>query len=247
MRAFRHLTGPDEPRRIVRVWEPHDPVSYFAHVIFGIIAYGAGITALAVTKGSRKHVLAGRVFAVGMIVPALTALIFFLEMRFPLIVFQSLAVLYLVPSGILALRVPSRHRTYDGLLSIVPLALCGAGVAQTSRVLAQGTAALQLFGPLLFATIFGSLFLSDLRRLVSAADRSPDLRRHLVRMNLAFAFATMAVLREAIPLGLAFELTVILPLALVLPFILYHYRRIQMEDQGSRGTGLRRVGSPDLS
>lgn len=216
--------------------ESIDLISYWSHVLFGIVAYGAGITALSVTKGSPRHVLAGRIFAAGMIVAALTSLVFALERPFPLLFVQAAAVLYLVPSSMLALR---NERTYakplESVLLLIPLAICGFATLRLVQV-ARDAVLLTVMGPFLVAVVFGGLVAGDLHWITSRpSGQVIRVRRHLTRMILAFAFASMAVLREAVPLGLSFPVTVVLPLTVAIPLILRYDRR------------MRRIGPPDAA
>jgi len=211
-------------------------LSYWGHVLFGVFAYGAGITALCVTKGSPKHVLAGRIFAIGMIVAALTSLVFALERPLPLLFVQAAAVLYLVPSAILALRDERAYaKPLQGVLLLIPLTICGFVTVRAVQVAGE-VALLPMVGRILVATVFGGLAAQDLRWMILRRSNGNDpIRRHLTRMILAFAFASMAVLREAVPFGLPFPVTVVLPLMVAIPLILHYDRR------------LRHTGTPDAA
>lgn len=202
--------------------------SYWTHVLFGVFAFGAGIYALCVTKGSPRHVVAGRIFAAGMIVAALTSLVFGLERPLPLLFVQAAAVLYLVPSSILALR---HRRTYakplNGLLLLIPMTIAGFATLRAMRM-ARADVLLPAVGPSLIAVVFGGLAVQDIRWMtVPRSAGNIPVRRHLARMILAFAFASMAVLREAVPFGLPFQVTTILPLVVAIPLILYHDLRLR--------------------
>lgn len=63
------------------------------------------------------------------------------------------------------------------------------------------------------------------------------VRRHLTSMILAFAFASMAVLREAVPFGLPFPVTVVLPLVVAIPLILHDGRRLRERGRSDAAGG----------
>ena len=80
---------------------------------------------------------------------------------------------------------------------------------------------------LVLATMFGFLLFQDLHML-RVRPEAPNywIRRHLVRMILAFTIGVMAVVRIGIPLGLSLQASVILPLIVALIAIIWMYRRL---------------------
>ncbi|MDJ0793479.1 MAG: hypothetical protein QNI98_04470 [Woeseiaceae bacterium] len=114
------------------MWAPYDPVSYFLHVGFGFLAVAGAITALTVRKGSPLHKKAGWVFLVPMVVAAVTALVFEVEIDDPrpLATIMATATIYLLATSILSLRNGSRFAPVaEKLLVIVPLVLFALSVA----------------------------------------------------------------------------------------------------------------------
>lgn len=189
------------------MWEPHDPISYFGHIAFGLTAVLAGTLALSVAKGSGPHRLAGKVFVLAMSITALTTIVFMRHVPNPLAIVQSLGVLYMVPSALVALR-SDRHwsRRANAALMVFPLAMLAIIGSTIYRLSVQGV----FFpGPLLYFVVFLALFVGDLRVLLDPQrHRVFWVRRHLLRMLLAFSFAIMAALREVFDLPISIWATV---------------------------------------
>ena len=210
------------------MWDPYDPISYFLHVGFGFLAVAGAITALSVRKGSPLHKKGGWVFAVPMVVAAVTALIF--EVEFdqprPLVVIMSAATLYLLATGILSIRnqLPIAPIA-EKILVVVPLALFLISIVFLVRNI-QSVALANIPGPTLYAGVFLALVIGDVRLMRSrAVERSYWVRRHLFRMLLAFAFAIRALFAIGIETGLPFEFVVTAPLVLALAATWYFSRR----------------------
>ena len=208
-------------------WEPYDPVTFYAHIVFGVVAYGAGILALIARKGSAAHVRGGWLFAAAMVVPALTTLRFLFDRFLPLTLIVAVADLYLIATGLMVFY---RHRRGFGLaqalLLPVPVLLCCMTAVRTVMS-AMGPG--PWLGPILLSSLFGYLAVEDMR-ILRRRERQPAywLRRHLTRMLLAFAFATTAVLNtRVLDVGLPFEVTVIGPLALALVASATSARRLE--------------------
>lgn len=212
------------------MWEPYDPVSYLTHVFFGFLAVAGAVTALSVRKGSALHKRAGWVFVIPMVLAASTALIFeveFDETR-PLVFIMSAATLYLLATSILSLRNGSRvARIGEKLLVIVPVVLFALSVAFLLRSI-QSVSLAQMPGPILYAGIFLSLVVGDVRlKLSRPSDRLRWVKRHLFRMLLAFAFAIRALFAIGIDTGLPFEVVVTTPLLLALAATWFFFRRLE--------------------
>lgn len=210
------------------IWQPFDPVSYFAHIAVGFIAYAAGLTALATKKGSTWHIRSGRVFALTIAIPIVTTVVFQFTRFFPLAVVLTVASLYLTASGYLALQSKKQYAVVlHRILTVFPILLfVGTGL----RFIQSLSLSLELIpGPLLMTMIFGTLAWGDIQVLRAwPTEKSQWIRRHLHRMLLSFGFATMAVLRIGIgsALGVTLELTVVLPLVAALLAIMYFRRRV---------------------
>lgn len=209
------------------MWEPYDPASYFAHAGFGILAVAGAITALSARKGSALHKKGGWIFAVPMVIAALTALVF--EVEFdeprPLVVIMSVATLYLLATSILSLRNGWRYAPIiEKLLIVVPIALFAVSAMFVYRGIQSGALA-QIPGPTLYAGVFLSLFIGDFRLMLSRPTaRLRWVKRHLFRMLLAFAFAIRALFSLGIETGLPFEVVVTAPIVLALGATWYFFR-----------------------
>lgn len=200
-------------------------ITNYVHAGFGSLALLGGIVALVAIKGSALHIRGGKVFAwLMLMVVATTAIIMFYRFL-PLAIVLALATAYLIPSGLLSFNTDVKgFVALNVLLMAIVGALCAFTLLQFVRVNLGGD---QLFvGPLILGLMFGWLFVGDWRMLIRRpAHPNFWIRRHLVRMILAFTIAVMALVRIGTAFGLPFELSVILPLGLAGIAILIVYRR----------------------
>lgn len=204
------------------------------HAGLGFIALGGGVVALYALKGSRLHRRGGWVF-VGLMLPVvLTTLLMMFHEFLPLAIVLAMAEVYLVPAALLSVNRGMKGFTACSTALIVLVGLLFLFVlAQFIRI---SLLADQLFvGPLVLAAMFGFLLFQDLHML-RARPESPNywIRRHLVRMILAFTIGVMAVVRIGIPFGLSLEASVILPLIVALLGIVWVYRRLPLEVEPSK-------------
>lgn len=195
------------------------------HVAFGSIGLVGGVVALATAKGSPPHVLGGKVFAWAAVLVVLTSLLSMFHEFLPLAIVLLLAMAYLVPSALLSFNRGLRYfRALNWLLFGLVALLFAFTLMQFVRFNLVGG---QFFiGPLVMAAMFGFLLVQDWHML----RRAPEwpnywIRRHLVRMILAFTIAAMALVRIGINVGLSLEASVLLPLAVAAACILWTYRR----------------------
>lgn len=200
-------------------------VNMLVHVAFGSVGLAGGTLALASAKGSRRHVLGGKVFAWTSALVVVTSLLSMFHRFLPLAVVLSLAVVYLVPSALLSVNRRVRHfRLLNWLLMGLAAVLGAFTLLQFVRFNLAGG---QVFiGPLVLSAMFGFLLAQDWLMLRGAPE-SPNywIRRHLVRMILAFTIAVMAIVRIGINVGLSLEASVVLPLVVATICILWTYRR----------------------
>jgi len=195
-------------------WEPFDPVSYYLHVVTGIAAALAGLTALTTRKGTQPHILAGRIFAGCMAVAAITTMVFMVEQPVGIAAFAALLSVYLIGTAILTIR---RHRVSARGLDGLFLAGGAALVLFLLRLMwvlrTEFPERLPVLG--VFVALVVALLAGDIRRL-HGAEASPTavIRRHLMRMCLAFAVAmTAATVTNQVRLGLS------APVAILGPFL----------------------------
>lgn len=212
------------------MWAPYDPISYFAHIVFGVLAVAGAVTALSVRKGSPLHKKAGWIFVLPMVLAASTALI--LEVEFdeprPLVVVMSAATLYLLTTSVLALRNGWRYApAIEKVIVIVPAILFLFSTLAILRGVASA-ALLQVPGPMLYAGVFLSLVIGDIRLMrTRPSERLYWVKRHLFRMLLAFAFAIRALFAIGIETGLPFGVVVTTPLLLALGATWYFFRKVE--------------------
>lgn len=207
------------------IWDPFDPFSYFIHVVLGFIAFAAGITALVTKKGTPVHIKAGKVFSYLMILVALSTIVFMTHEFLPLAVVLTIAVLYLIPSAINAINNDAKAAAlWDKLLTLIPLLLFIFTAMQFIRFLSIEGA--PTAGPILLASTFGFILYQDLALWKNRnRESSYWIRRHMIRMILAFTFTAMAVVRLGINIGLTLEQTVIYPILIAWVCIAYCYKK----------------------
>lgn len=200
-------------------------INNLLHTGIGTFGLLGGLVALLAVKGSRRHVLGGKVFAWSMAAIVVTTMLTMLDGFLPLAVVLALAEVYLVPSALLSVNRGRRDfRAWSIVLMGIPGLLClFAGV---QFVLANRASDTLLLGPLVLCVMFGFLFLQDWRMLANRPTH-PNvwLRRHFVRMILAFTIAIMALVRIGLRFGLSLEASVVIPLAVATLAILWVYRR----------------------
>ncbi len=194
------------------------------HVGFGSLAFLGGIVALVAEKGSPWHIRGGRLFAVTMSLVILTTIVQMFHEFLPLAIVMCLAVIYLVPSAILSVnRDFKAFKGFNiGLLVLLALLFLFASIQFVRLNLSGDTV---FIGPGVLAAMFGFLLIQDWQMLRSPPSQpNAWLRRHLVRMILAFTFAVMAFVRIGIDFGLSLEMSVIAPLAVAAIAIVFVYR-----------------------
>jgi hypothetical protein len=177
----------------MNIWDPFHPVAYFLHTSLGLAGILGAILALSMTKGSSRHILAGRTFAVAAAVAAATAIGFSFTSFAPMAVASGVMTLSAVGSAFLALRSRSPRVTASEMLtsSLMAFAVVWllAGVAMS---VPQG--GLLWIPPLVLASFAAALLVNDLRfmRLDDIERNAKRLPRHLSRMAFAFAIAVHA-------------------------------------------------------
>ena len=219
------------------MWEPHDLLPWLTHVIFGWAAMGGAIVALSTVKGSKAHKLGGRIFIVPMAIAALTALTFVGGDIGPLVYVMSAATLYLLATSVLAIRNQIAAAPWlEKALIVIPIALFAFSVMIFVRSATQGIVT-QLFGPALYAAVFLTLVIGDIRLFLNRpTDYNAWIKRHLFRMLLAFAFAVRALFSIGIDVGLPFEVAVTAPIILALIATWWFQRRIDDQAASKRGS-----------
>lgn len=179
----------------MNIWEPFSPAVYFLHTILGTAGVLAAVVALTSSKGSRPHVLAGRVFAVAALVAAGTAIAFSFTVFSIFAVLSSLLVVTLIAGAILALRLRTPRVALGETIALVVMGLCALTlVVMTVLPLLAGAPTLMWLQPALYAPFPLYFLWRDVRyRRMRGPERDQaKFGRHLSRMAFAFAIAVHA-------------------------------------------------------
>ena len=174
----------------MNIWDPFHPFAYFLHTILGGAGLLGAVIALSATKGSGRHVLAGRIFAIAASIVAATAILFSLTSFTPMAIASAAITLSAIGSALLALRKKSQKVMMGEVATTILMAAVVLwllyGVALS---LPQG--GLLWIPPLAFGAIAVALLVNDIRFVNYASDarEAKRLTRHLSRMSFAFAIA----------------------------------------------------------
>jgi bacteriorhodopsin len=174
----------------VNIWDPFHPVAYLLHAILGFAGIFGAMTALAVVKGSARHILAGRVFAVAAAVAATTALVFSFTTFAPMAIASAVLLLSVVGGAVLAHRKKSPGVAAGELVTTLMMAFVVLWLLYGVAMAAPHGGFLWL-PPMFLACVTASLLVNDVRfmRLKQTGRELKRLPRHLSRMAFAFAIA----------------------------------------------------------
>ena len=174
----------------MNIWDPFHPVAYFLHALLGLGGILCAIVALASTKGSGTHKLAGRLFSVAAAVAAATAIWFSFTNFAPLAIASAMMMLSVVASGILAHRGKQAWITVGEVAAAILMALVLAWLA-FGVVQAVSHGGVAWIPPLVLALVACGMLVNDIRfiGLAPTARESRRLLRHVSRMGFAFAIA----------------------------------------------------------
>jgi len=174
----------------MNIWDPFHPVAYFLHTTLGVAGILGAIVALAVTKGSNPHILAGRTFAVAAAVAAATAIGFSFTTFAPMTIASAVMTFSAIGSAFLALRSKSPKVAAGELVTTILMALVLLWLL-FGVVMSVPRGGLLWIPPLLFALFPAALLVNDIRFIKQgdAVRKSKRLPRHLSRMAFAFAIA----------------------------------------------------------
>jgi len=174
----------------MNIWDPFHPVAYFLHATLGVAGIVGAIIALAVIKGSKPHILAGRTFAAAAAIAAATAIVFSFTTFAPMSIASAVMMFSVIGSAFLTLRQKTSRVAVGEIVttSLMGLVLLWLlyGVA-----LSIPLGGILWIPPLLFALFSAALLVNDIRfmRQGDAGRKSKRLPRHLSRMAFAFAIA----------------------------------------------------------
>jgi lysylphosphatidylglycerol synthetase-like protein (DUF2156 family) len=174
----------------VNIWDPFHPVAYFLHGALGIAGILGAIVALALVKGSRPHIFAGRIFAIAAAVAATTAIVFSFARFAPMAIASAVMMFSVVGSAILAHR---KKTTWVATGEFITTTLMGFVLLWLlyGVVISVPLGGFLWIPPLVLALVSVALLVNDIRfiRQPDAGRESKRLGRHLSRMALAFAIA----------------------------------------------------------
>ncbi len=177
-------------------YAPFDPFSYYIHIINGFVGWLGALIALASRKGSRQHILGGRLFIISTIVVSITALVLLATRFAPPLFVAALTAIYAIATGYLALQPGSKtiKRTEYGLF-LFELGMLLLFMAMAIPNVVAGN--INPVGPLVIAIIPIILLIGDIH-FFRNADQRPALRvrRHLARMIWALIISVRAPLAE---------------------------------------------------
>jgi hypothetical protein len=174
----------------MNIWDPFHPFVYFVHTILGGVGLLGALIALSVTKGSSRHVLAGRAFAVAASVVAATAISFSITSFAPMAMASATITLSAIGSALLAIREKSQKVATGELATTILMAAVVLWLLY-GGVLSYSQGGLLWIPPLAFGAIAAALFVNDIRFMKYDSDvrENKRLTRHLSRMSFAFAIA----------------------------------------------------------
>jgi bacteriorhodopsin len=174
----------------LNIWDPFHPLAYFLHTILGIAGILGAILALAATKGSKPHKLAGRTFAVAATIAAITAIVFSFTTFAPMSIASAMITMSAIGSAFLALRGKSALVAAGELATAILMGLVLLWLLY-GVVLSLPQGGLSWIPPMLLAIFAGALLVNDIRFMKQndAVRRTKRLPRHMSRMAFAFAIA----------------------------------------------------------
>lgn len=172
------------------LWDPFDPISYLGHVVAGVIAVVAGVGALISTKGSQRHVRFGGAFVWAMAVAILTTIIFTFIVQTWIALFAALFAAYLIVTALQAVRGPDGWDTWARTATSLGVSTVGLLVFMAWLIAPEFPERIPIL--IVFMVIVVTLLARDHRYYARTNPRSAQIRRHLMRMSLAFGVALQA-------------------------------------------------------
>jgi hypothetical protein len=177
----------------MNIWDPFHPVPYLLHSALGALGILGALIAMAVTKGSRRHVLAGRTFAIAATIVAATGIAFSFTNFAPMSIASGVMTVSAIGSAVMALRQKSQTVTIGELVAATLMAIAFLWLVFGVMIsIPQG--GFLWTAPLFFAVLPAVLFINDVRfiRQSDPERKSKRLRRHFSRMAFALAIAVHA-------------------------------------------------------
>lgn len=175
---------------------PFDPISYYIHIIIGVVGLVAGMIALLTKKGSQPHILAGRTFAICVVIVSITSAVLLSVRMIPPLMMAAMTAVYAVGTAILALRTATPNvKKIEYGLSIAECLVIAVFVYISIPQVMQGN--IPPIGPLAILAIPIILLVGDYNFYRNPEQR-PRMRvfRHLSRMIWALIVAIRAPIVE---------------------------------------------------
>lgn len=206
---------------------PYFPLSYYSHILIGIVSLSAAMIALAVRKGSKWHIRAGWTFLGTTAVVAATSVEMLANVFIPPLFMAVFTAVYAAAGGWLALQKETTTiRVAEIGLSLFEL--LGLVVFLSIAIPAARAGLVPIFAPVVIAFIPLLLLAGDLNWFVRRSERSRlRLARHLSRMVWAFIVILRAPMVELAAAGVPISqpFTIFAPIALGIGMTLYFRRR----------------------
>lgn len=175
---------------------PFDPISYYVHIVIGLIGLFAAITAFSARKGGPVHIGAGRVFAVCILIVSVTSIILLSVRTAPPLIVSTAAVTYAMGTALLALR-PARKWVMISEIGLALFQIAAVIIFLQFAVDEVMNGTIPLIGPIVILVIPAILLAGDINYFRQYNQRHKlRVRRHLSRMIWAFVIAVRAPLVE---------------------------------------------------
>lgn len=204
---------------------PFDPVSYYLHMVIGLIGLIAAIIAFSSRKGGPRHVFAGRVFAVCILIVSLTSVVMLLVRVAPPLIVSTAAAIYAIGTALLALK-PSSALVRSGEIGLAVIQILAIILFLSIAIPEVAAGTIPPIGPMVIIAIPIFLLFGDINFFMKSKQRRVlGVRRHLSRMIWAFVVAVRAPIVEVNgSLQIPVPVILFLPL-LVAPMIIWFVLR----------------------
>ena len=217
------------------------------HFLVGVICLLAGATAFMVRKGRHPHRLAGRVFAVCMLLLCASGLYMSLSRSILFTAFLALLAGHAVTTGwMAAARITGlAERVAAGAISLVAIAAAGSGLLVAN--LPSGT--LNDLPPVAFYSLGGvALWIAGIDVLAlrrGSADDRQRLTRHIWRMGFALFIASFIFFfgnNNVLPPVLRSPIALLAPVLIVIGLTLYASVRMRFGRRPAFPSGMKMQG-----
>ena len=189
---------------------PYFAISYYGHLLIGLIAIVAAIIAFSAKKGGKWHIRSGKIFIIAVLVVCTTTASMLSDAFIPPLFLAAVSAVYVVLTAYLALKPGTRWVRYSeyglsafellGVVAFLSLALPNVAAGEVP-----------LMAPMVLIAIPAILLAGDINWFLKHDRRRQlRLRRHLARMVWAIIIVVRAPLVEVAAAGLPIPAPVIL-------------------------------------